>query len=65
MKDICETIIIKGVRFSQGKIDFPTKFKCIISDDFAGKLLSISDGVTRFTIPFETIEKYLRGGKLK
>ena len=36
------------------------EFECIITNDNHGKTLSINDGKTQFTIPFEPIERYLR-----
>lgn len=34
----------------------------LISNDTYGKTLSINDGKTQFTIPFESIEKHMKGG---
>lgn len=36
------------------------KLTVIISNDSIGKTISIKDGKTQFTIPFEPLEKYLK-----
>ena len=36
------------------------RVKCIITNDEKGKTISINNGVLQFTIPFETIERYLK-----
>ena len=39
-----------------------TSLDCIVTNDKHGKTLSINNGKIQFTIPFEPIEKYLKGG---
>lgn len=36
------------------------RLDCIITNDESGKTLSIGDGNVQFTIPFETVERYLK-----
>lgn len=38
----------------------PECLRCIITNDEIGKTLSIDNNEIQFTIPFESIEKYLR-----
>ena len=57
-------IFVDGIRHrviseKQGLLS-KIKFECIASNDEYGKTISISDGETQFTIPFEPLEKYLK-----
>lgn len=50
---------VKGLKIDE-KSAKRTKLRCMISNNKIGKTLSIDDGKTQFTIPFEAVEKYLR-----
>ena len=49
-----------GVNVSGSPFLVPKTFDCIITNDEIGKTLSINDGNVQFTIPFESIEKFLK-----
>ena len=53
-------IKVSGFRLWPNGDAQPVEFKCIITNDEKGKTLSINNGVLQFTIPFETIEGYLK-----
>lgn len=56
-------IKVGGTRFRKvgNQMRFaPLKFNVLISNDDIGKTISINDGETQFTIPFEPLEKYLK-----
>ena len=42
------------------KIMIPGTLEVIITNDEKGKTISIRNGTTQFTIPFEPIERYLK-----
>lgn len=50
---------VKGLKTDEKSVK-RTKLRCMVSNDKFGKTLSIDDGKTQFTIPFEAVEKYLR-----
>ena len=39
---------------------YAAELHCICTNDKKGKTLSIDDGVTQFSIPFEAVEKYFK-----
>lgn len=53
-------VSVKGLYQSANGTMLPTMVNCIITNDEAGKTLSIGTEQGMFTIPFEAIEKYLK-----
>lgn len=51
---------VLGVVFHDPNNTYKDNLECTITNDEHGKTLSIFDGHTQFTIPFEPIEKYLK-----
>ena len=51
---------VKGMYQSASGVMIPTKLNCIITNDSKGKTLSIGTEQVMFTIPFESIEEYLK-----
>ena len=63
MKCKDKEVFVEGMRYKYvpgklGKLNI-MRFRCFITNDEKGKTLSIGDGKTQFTIPFEPIEKFL------
>ena len=59
MKCKNKKVYVKGVRLLGVRLD-TLRLECIVTNDECGKTLSINDGHTQFTIPFEPIEKFLK-----
>lgn len=53
-------IVVRGITLYPNGDALPDELECIITNDEKGKKLSINNGVLQFTIPFETIEGYLK-----
>lgn len=53
-------IKVRGITLWPNGDALPDELECIITNDEKGKTLSINNGVLQFTIPFETIEGYLK-----
>lgn len=53
-------VSVKGLCQTANSTIIPTTVNCIITNDEIGKTLSVGNEQIMFTIPFETIEKYLK-----
>lgn len=53
-------VSVKGLYQTAKGTIIPTTVNCIITNDEVGKTLSVGNEQIMFTIPFETIEQYLK-----
>lgn len=53
-------IVVRGMEYDRKNVIIK-KLRCICTNDEIGKTLSINNGVTQFTIPFEAVEECFKG----
>lgn len=54
-------ISVRGMEYNDktGKLKIK-ELRCIVTNDEKGKTISVDNGETQFTFPFEPLEKYLK-----